>query len=138
MRNCTLFLQQQMPKSSPAPLMSLSHTHSKTLSGSTAHAYELILSQLNTSAFKPFVSCVTDNSSRSSFIALNLFVSCSRAVELEQTSRARFRDLSQATQCLRIYTHKFGQSVFQSENTQSFSKNNPKFEGNRFRGCYIG
>lgn len=103
------------------------HTHAHTLSERTAHAYGLILSQLNhrdnTSAFKPFVLCVTDNSYRSSFIALNLFVSCSQAVELAQTSRARFSDLSQATQCLRIYTHKFGQSVFRSENTQSFSKN---------------
>jgi len=129
-----------MPKSSPETHVSLSlsntHTHTHTLSGSTAHAYGLILSQLNTSAFKPFISCVTDNGSRSSFIALNLFVSCSRAVELEQTSRARFRDLSQATQSLRIYTHTFGQNVFQSENTQPYSTNNLKFEGNRFRGCY--
>lgn len=103
------------------------HTHTLTLSERTAHAYGLFFPQLNhrdnTSTFKPFVSCVTDNSYRSSFIALNLFVSCSQAVELAQTSRARFSDLSQATQCLRIYPHKFGQSVVQSENTQSFSKN---------------
>ncbi len=103
-----------MPKSSP--LICLTHTQSER----TAHAYGLISPQLNhsdnTSAFKPFVSCVTDNSSGSSFIALNLFVSCSQAVE-------RCSDLSQATQRLRIYTHKFGQSVFQSENTQSFSQN---------------
>lgn len=96
------------------------HTRTHTLSERTAHAYGLIFSQLNhrdnTSAFKAFVSCVTDNSSGSSFIALNLFVSCSRAVE-------RFSDLSQATQRLRIYTHKFGQSVLQSENTQSFTEN---------------
>lgn len=61
------------------------HTHTLTLSERTAHAYGLIPPQLNhrdnTSAFKPFVSRVTDNSYRSSFIALNLFVSCSQVVE---------------------------------------------------------
>ncbi len=98
----------------------VTHTHTHTHSERPAHAYGLIFPQLNhrdnSSAFKPFVSCVTDNSSGSSFIALNMFVSCSREVE-------RCSDLSQATQRLRIYTHTFEQSVFRSKNTQSFSQN---------------